>query len=588
MNISSQLDALRIKDIEKIFYDKIDGDSIVIPKVTPFKGINTDAMYIKDNKLLFIKFMDTTEDIFFLLEEDLLEVMNEEYNLLKTNMEENFPNISYNYIFIMPNIDIINNYEFDDFIYNNIVDKETLNSIMKNRSSLDNYIKNENNEIDLNLFILNACPEYYTLNNHLHINKNFKKIYFYKEDYEYTATMLDEEQIQEIVSINYGNSLFIGGSGTSKSTIMLSKAIKLSRVYPHHSFLILTYSKQQANELREKLNLLSKDSTNIDIYTFNSFILKLAKKYDLIVDYNLLKKDYNKTLDNLIKQAKNIIKNKKMFKGIFIDEIESFSKEEINFVKDFLYKTKYVFNVFSCESLNVFNNFNIFKNNIEDIEFEYKKVLENNYRQANEIVNFSNKFCENVNNYIGEIRSNISKPLFIETNSIRNSHKSVDIIKVSDIDEQINSIVWEIKHLVETKGMKHSDICVVYPYNKKKLKTGKVIYFQYMLRKALEESNIPYIYAEESLTNMTYKTGVTISNIYNIRSLEYRACIVCQLEMLYNQKIMDTTQDYQVNDFVGDLNKVYLAISRPYDYLSIITTFNEENSNIIKFLMNSK
>ena len=40
-------------------------------------------LYIKDNKLLFIKFMDTTEDLFFILEEELLEVMNEEYELLK-------------------------------------------------------------------------------------------------------------------------------------------------------------------------------------------------------------------------------------------------------------------------------------------------------------------------------------------------------------------------------------------------------------------------------------------------------------------------------------------------------------------------
>ena len=46
--------------------------------------------------------------------------------------------------------------------------------------------------------------------------------------------------------------------------------------------------------------------------------------------------------------------------------------------------------------------------------------------------------------------------------------------------------------------------------------------------------------------------------------------------MLYNHKINDKTQDYQINDFVGDLNKMYLAINRACDYLSIITTFNEK------------
>ena len=47
-------------------------------------------------------------------------------------------------------------------------------------------------------------------------------------------------------------------------------------------------------------------------------------------------------------------------------------------------------------------------------------------------------------------------------------------------------------------------------------------------------------------------------------------------------------QDYQVNDFVGDLNKVYMVINRATDYLSIITSFNEDSSQIIKLLVNSK
>ena len=47
-------------------------DSNIVPKVTPFKGINTDILYIKDNKILFIKFMDTTEDLFFILEEEVI------------------------------------------------------------------------------------------------------------------------------------------------------------------------------------------------------------------------------------------------------------------------------------------------------------------------------------------------------------------------------------------------------------------------------------------------------------------------------------------------------------------------------------
>ncbi|MDX5641878.1 DNA helicase, partial [Clostridioides difficile] len=91
-----------------------------------------------------------------------------------------------------------------------------------------------------------------------------------------------------------------------------------------------------------------------------------------------------------------------------------------------------------------------------------------------------------------------------------------------------------------------------------------------------------------NLTNISKKVVTKIANIYAIKNLEYKEVIVCELDMLYNQTINDIEQDYQVNDFVGDLNKVYLAMSRATDYLSIVTTFNEEASDIIRLITESK
>ena len=587
ININSELDALKIKDIEKLFYENISSGSNIVPKVTPFKGINTDILYINDNKILFIKFMDTSEDLFSILEEELLEVMNEEYELLKFRMEQMDRDIKYNYVFMMPYVEVNSNNEFKDFIDNHIVDKHKLEEILNDESKLQDYLKESNSEIELNLFLLDICPEYYVLNDKLHLNEKFKKISFFNDDYKYTATMLEASKIVNVDSIKYGNTLFEGGSGTSKSTIMLSRAIKLARIYPHHKFLILTNSKQHCNELREKLKILYKENNNIDIQTLNSFVIKLAKKYNLVIDYTMLKRNYEKTFNNLLKQARNIIKNKNMFKGIFIDEAESFTNEDIKFVMEFLYKTKNIFNLFYCEGLNISKSLNIFKDNLDGIEFIEHINLNKNYRQSIELVEFSNKFASNANEYISSLRGNL-KEKFNCTKAIRNECKNVDIIKVSDLEEQISSIIWEIEYLTNKKGLDYSDIAIIYPYNKKKLKNGNTIYFQYMLKKALEDAKIPYIYAEDNLTNLSKKVGVTISNIYNIKSLEYKAGIICELEMLYNHKINDKTQDYQINDFVGDLNKMYLAINRACDYLSIITTFNENSSDIIKLLIDSK
>ena len=588
VNINSQLDALKLKEIEKIFYDNIKENTNTVPKITPFKGINTDLLYIEDNKILFIKFMDTTEDLFFILEEELLEVMNEEYESMHMKMTQLNKNISYNYVFIMPYVEIEDTFGLDEFVNNHIIDKTKLEEIKENNNLINEYLRKENNEIELNLLLLDICPEYYLLNNRLHINESFKKILFYNDEYKYTATMLEKNQIEKVVSIDYGNTLFKGGSGTGKTSIMLSRAIKLARVYPHHKFLIFTYTKQLRNELIENLNVLYKDNNNLEVHTFSSFIFKLAKKYNLVVDYNMLKNDYEKAFNNLIKQAKNVIKTKTIFKGIFIDEAESFSIDEIDFIREFLYKSKYIFNVFYCESLNISNHLNIFKSSFINIDFDKEIVLNKNYRQSKELINFTNSFAKNSNEYIKLLRPNLSKDVFTTTKPILKEGKAVDIVKVSDLDEQLSAVLWEIEYFTKQKGLKYSDIAIVYPYNKKKLKNGKTIYFQYLIRKALEERDIQYIYAEDTLTNLSPKNGVTISNIFSIKNLEYKAVIFCELEMLYNQTINDKEQDYQINDFVGDLNKIYLAINRATEYLSIITTLNEDGSDLIKLLIDSQ
>ena len=157
ININSQLDALRIKEFEEKFYEKISDNVKIVPKVTPFKGINTDLLYIKDNKILFVKFMDTSEELFSILDEELIEVMNEEYNMLRLKMAQQHSNINYNFVYIMPYVEIYDEYESQEFVNNNIIDKNKLKQIIEKEKDLDIYLKEENNEIELNMYLLFIC-----------------------------------------------------------------------------------------------------------------------------------------------------------------------------------------------------------------------------------------------------------------------------------------------------------------------------------------------------------------------------------------------------------------------------------------------
>jgi len=216
VDIRSQLDALKIKEIEKSFFEilELDKNSKIIPKVTPFKGINTDLLYIKDNKPLFIKFVETTEDIFSILEEELIEVMDEEFDLLKNKMNLNFRNISYNYVFVMPYVEIHDSFGFDDFVKNHVIDKIKFLQLINEEESLDEYLPKENNEVSLNLYLLEVCSEYYLINDSLHLNEKFKKISFYNDDYEYTATMMEESQIKDAIYIKQGDPFTKRRSGS--------------------------------------------------------------------------------------------------------------------------------------------------------------------------------------------------------------------------------------------------------------------------------------------------------------------------------------------------------------------------------------
>ncbi|MDO7203124.1 hypothetical protein Q5M85_01550 [Paraclostridium bifermentans] len=113
-----------------------------------------------------------------LLEDELLEVMEEEYDLLRKQMSKIGNDIEYNYIFIMPHVSIYDNGEYNDFVENNIIDKDKLYKIMNYEISIDEFLGNPNDEILLNLFMLQICPEYYVINNNLNLNKSLKKISF--------------------------------------------------------------------------------------------------------------------------------------------------------------------------------------------------------------------------------------------------------------------------------------------------------------------------------------------------------------------------------------------------------------------------
>ena len=132
-----------------------------------------------------------------------------------------------------------------------------------------------------------------------------------------------------------------------------------------------------------------------------------------------------------------------MFKGIFIDESECFEEKNIKFIEAFLYEKKYIFNIFYCESLNIYNNVNIFKKPLEYIDFNEKISLNKNYRQQKNIIDFSNRFCENANEYIKTLRNNVNRDLYKKSNSIYSSWFNINFNGNSHYNDGFYYEGWE-------------------------------------------------------------------------------------------------------------------------------------------------
>lgn len=588
-NILSEVEAFRTKDSEREFYkhfkNKLPGVGIL--KITPYPNFYADLYYEFQGKNLIVKFMDTQEDTFSILEEELMEIMEEEYEYLKKRVESENLKFNFKYIFFMPYVDL-SNYDYS-FAKTNIIDKTKFEALINEEDSIENYMSDYNDEISSNLMRYYLCKEYHVMKKEDStrlINKGFKKLVFSYKDYNYQAMPLTKTQIAKINSIKYGDTLFIGPAGSGKTTTLLARALKLSNVYSKDKFLFITFNKQLMNDIKNNLDMMGIYSPNLEIVNFHSYILGLSKKYGLKIDKNS-KKTFDKQFEGIFLKVSQIYKDKNIYKGIFIDEAENFSEEHFTFLQNILYKTKKFFMISADKGKDIRGTLTNFVGGWENIDFRDIKEFNKNYRATKSLTGFTNNFIDKVMEYGQEKNLIIPDDYLLKSTSQRIKGETATIEKVDTIEDKFQSIIDKINFLMKNKKLNIGEICIIFPFNKRKTGSKSVIYFQYLLKKALDDAEIPYISSHEEITNLNYKTGVTISNIYSINNLEYKAVILCELEMLFNQKLGEEYTSSDAQSFTKNLNILYTAVTRATDYLHILTLMEKDDSDIVKMLWES-
>lgn len=589
--ILSEIEAFRIKDSEREFFkyfrSRLPGKAIM--KLTPFKGFYADMYYEEPEserqnfrRTLLIKFMDTFEETFSILEEELIEIMQEEEEYFQSSLRSLGEDYRLSYIFFMPYVDL--SARTDKFCREKIIDKSKWRKMKKGELSLRAYMSGTD-EILCELLRYEIAKEYHIVRKESDeriLNKDFKKIVFTFKEYDYQAFPLTQEQMHLICSVSYGNTLFRGASGVGKTTVMMARLLRLSKVYPKDKFLYICFNKQLMSELGRYLEMVRLRMPNIEIINFHSFVLSISKQYGLKMDQGS-PKSFNQQFDFIFGKISQIYSGYHIYKGIFVDEADNFKPEHLNFLQNLLYKSKYFFTVASDKGKDMRGPKADLESGWEALHFDHFLKMEKNCRMSKALTEFTDSFTRSVREYAGAKGVAIPEDYYCGSTSLRLRGRTPLLIRSRGADEKFGDILRVIRDLKEKKGFSYSDIGILFPFNKRRMKSGNTIYFQYLLREALQREEIPFIVANEDMSSLTYKSGVTLSNIFSVGNLEFPAVILCEPEMLYSQSLSEKHTKAEVQSFIRSMNILYSAMTRASDTLYIITLL-EEDSPIFRLL----
>lgn len=578
-NSVSNVDALKGRNSEKEFYRYM-GDTLKgygLTKVASFSGLYTDLIYIEDGRIALFKFMDTNEETFSVLDEEIVEIMEEEREKMFLEMRGHGIEREIPYYFVMPYVDL-EKFDLEDK-RSFLIDTYLFERLINGEDEMQSYLSESLSAEETDRFRLTMAKEY-------HIVKkvsdsrggrgSLRKIKFSYRSLEYQALIMDSSEIRHINSIKYGKTLLEGASGTGKTTILLSTALKLAKLFPRDQFLYITFDKQLVYELKNLLEMKEISLSNLKFINFHQYISQLAKPYGLKIDNQKGFREFEHEFSKVFVKVSQIYRNKKTYRGIFLDESENFSEEEIGFLMGSIYTKKSFFVASQDKAKDVKNNEKYIWNDVDRISFDEIIRLRVNYRSSSSINRVINAYTDRVREYAEEELSTVLDDYVHKGYTKRKTEGRVEARFCEDFQQISKQIALKIKDLHES-GYQYSDICVVYPYNTRKTKTKGQIYYQYIIKTDLEEEGLPFMMASDEMTNMSHKIGVTLSNVYNIVNLEYKVLLICGIESLSPE--FAVKEDNRRMNFLQGFNIVYSILNRGVD--EVYMFFKEEDEENI-------
>lgn len=316
------------------------------------------------------------------------------------------------------------NIESRDKMYDNI---KIISNYIDFETSLSKLKKNELSEL------VTGLKNYLTKENDIELDDNQKAIV--------------ESNINE-------NQRIIAGAGSGKTTTILYRIKYLLDNYiTPDRVLILTFNRDSAQNIRNRVKSVFGFNIYIQIYTIDAFCCKIYNKYKTNNNLCSLTEYCNLGYKIMKEYGKEISSN---YKYIFFDEFQDVNDTQFNLLKIFVDNGCYL-SVIGDDCQNIYQ----FRGTNNYYMINYDRIIQNtktyfleiNYRCSKNIINLANKSISHNQHKVDKTMRPVNK------NSELVSVKPQLVINEKE-EDTYKYIIDKIKYYIN-KGYKYDDICIL-------------------------------------------------------------------------------------------------------------------------------
>ena len=406
---------------------------------------------------------------------------------------------------------------------------------------------------------------------------------------------LDDSQIKIIEQYNSENRIMLAEAGTGKSVILFSKAQRIAALNPGKKILMLAYNSFLVEEMRHKREYENLKAGDFTIKTIDSF---LANLYNELIHEQKTHEDFDK--DFYIKELNQVSEKLPNYDAIYIDEVQQFEVDWINFIFNRLTsheEGKYSFIL--CGDINQTSNKKQNKKSWRAANlpsFQGRSIkLKKKYRSSESINHFVDELVKNIYTFVTRYKLPLINELeneetysieiredFKLKNLTEESFEDVSFFKTTT-ENRAREIVDYLKKL-QNEGIDLREVMILYPVQR-----SYNVDYVLNLENELRANDITFMSTRDTNGNpITYenvKENLSISTIDKCIGIDFKYIMVIGLEKInqYRRDKVDQTsiidpinnqsdQDSYLSKYIA-FKKYEHAIEYPEEFKTQLSKF---------------